>query len=159
MFVRWIVVLFLALGALAQTTSTTTRRYRYFRKVTGGTVNRISIRQPASGARPLQLQSVWFKGTAAFTWTIYKNGTVSGGTEDTLDKLDDRAPDATAGVVLDGTLAGSETVSQEVVTAAGDRSVTGGLRLAVDSGDRKMITLEITASSSDLTIYVEVDEP
>lgn len=139
--------------------STTNRRYFVYRKVTG-TVNRISYKQPASGARKIELAYAWFKCSVACTWTVYKNGTVTGGSNGTINSLDDSAPTNVSTLTLDGTLAGTTTVNSETFTGANDRATGGGLKLSVDSGTQKMITLEITSSGSgDLTVYGEINEP
>ena len=141
-----------------------TRLFYVYRTVTA-TSNIISIRQPATSGKTLQLVGVYFSCTLACTWAITKNGSVSGGSTGTINPLDDRGTANVSGAVYDGTVTSDTTVNSDSLSAAGnvglagcqfssDGICRGGLTLSWDGTTRKMINLKLTSSGSGtLLIY------
>jgi hypothetical protein len=158
-----LLLLFLVVAAL-MAQSGATRTYYVYRSVVG-TSNIISIRQPAFNGREIHLMHAFFSCSAGCTWTISKNGSLSGGTTGTINALDDRGNQNTAGATYDGTITSDTTVNSDTLTAAGTPSILGcviaadrncydGLVLSWDGTTRKMINLKLTAGgSTTLTIY------
>lgn len=140
--------LLLACGILSATD--TTRVYYIYRAVSG-TANKITIRQPSSGARPLRFESAWVKCEGvACTVTISKNGTLSGGSAGTILAWDDRGSAAKATATLDGTVASDTAVVVESLSSNESRAFGGSdLPMYLAASDSpKQITLDLTAGSS-----------
>lgn len=137
------------------------RRKYYFQRSVTGTLNRITIRQPATSARALQLDGVFFACSVTCTPEISKNGTLAGGSSGAsiIAPLDERAPATpVAAVTLDGTVASDVTIFTREIQANGERAHGGGLHLPASGG--KQITVELTSSGSGvLYIYGEISEP
>lgn len=155
---RLLVLLALACASLS---SQDVRRKYFLQRSVTGTLNRITIRQPASGARALQLDGVFFACSVLCTPKISKNGTLTGGSSGAaiIAPLDERAPATPVAVVtLDGTVASDTTIFTRDIQANSERAHGGGLHLPA-SGN-KQITVELTSGSSGvLYIYEEISEP
>lgn len=135
------------------------RIYRVFRAITA-TSSVVVIKQPTSGGRPLRLEGGFVKGAGAFSYKLSINGATSGGSPGTPAKRDDRAVAPTASMLIDPTVTGDETIITEDFSAAGERVISGGLRLKVESGTQKQIVVTVTADSpTKLYTYFEFSEP
>lgn len=137
-------------------------RVYFIQRTVSGTLNRITIAQPSTGIRPLEVKGIFFSCSVACSPLITSGGTVSSGSAGTILKYDKRAPAATAVATLDGTIGGSpETVfSRDIATANGERAHEGGLFLPAVAGSPTQFTVEITAvGSGSLYIFLVYGEP
>lgn len=158
--IRTVLVFVVVAVCLAQTS--TTRMYYVSREVTG-TLNRITVRQPASGQRALRFEYAWAKCAVACSLVFSQGGTVSGGSVGTIVAMDDRSASPVSGVVLDGTMASTTAVLPTISLIANEeKSINGGLLFlsAPGTSTRKEFTLALTSTASGLLqLYTVYSEP
>lgn len=152
MLVRLLLLLFLVSTLIGQSTN---RRYFVYRSISG-TSNIVTVRTAASSSRPLNLLGATIYCQNSCTWTLTKNGTLTGGSAGTVVALDEAGPAASAAATYDGTVGSPTTVNSFVFPAAAVQGFEGGLRV---SGDGKQVTVNLTSGSSGtLAIYLEFSE-
>lgn len=155
---RGAITLFLLFALANTTTRADTVRKFYVKRLVSGTLNRITI---GGGTRNLQLGALYYQCVVACTWSLTKRGTLSGGSSGAalLQKYDERAPDATFTVTLDGTVTSGVDVQTPPVTlsANSEKVVGGGMVVGVSATN--YITAALTSSDSgNLYVYFEVYE-
>jgi hypothetical protein len=134
------------------------RKYRYYRSVSA-TSSKVTVRQAASGTRPLMFNGGWVKSSGACAASITAEGTVSGGTAvlpANIPLLDNRSPVATAGITLDGTVSGDTTVISEA--SATTVSYEGGLYFSAGSIAKQFTLAWSCGGTQTLEIYLEFNE-
>lgn len=151
-------LLFIALLTVATFGADTTRRYILQRKLSGVTVNRITI---GGGTRALRLDGGYFQCSVSCSPYISQRGTVTGGSSGAslVKRADGRAPTTpTFSVTLDGTVASDESLLDPPVniSAGGDLPFSGHTYLPVSS--QNILTFELAHASGDSYIQIFVSE-
>lgn len=158
---RRLILLTWALAMLAPSlfSADKTRVYSREYEVTG-TAAAVTVQQPASAARALELRGVYFSCSLACTVTVQKNGTITGGSTVAAVSLDERGAASVSAVKTDATVASGTSVFTDDIAAEVKLAYGGSLYLPAVSSVQKSITASISAASSaDLKIYLEWAEP